>query len=621
MEIPVYRRRTETFKRPVSTAEQEGHLFKAGEFQQEAREHQRTAQTAALVGGLAQDALGVVGNILAVKSATDLMAAETEMIRRKNEFKLKLNDPNNPVPVEEWNSLLDAELASIRADEEEKLKLRRSKEEFGRRFDRWEDDFRNDIAVDAQVRTELKSESDYNNSFNNAILTGDFKKAKEYTEGVRGWLLSPAQADANIALASKTIAENYLAGLAKNIIETQGHQAAKDFIYSDQANRLLEMKGISPLVLPDRERDAIASRVATDWKNKLALVEHEHQVRRTEQRFTAYDEIIAGTFSLEELANETRLGGKYSDIEPGDQKQLMNMVKEKPAESRWEITDPGIEAQVAQYFRSDATVRQKKAYIDKRHGSGISNDDYNKYLNQIGFPSKAVGADSNTVSDPDLYAEYVIKILDANIDEFDIENELAGDIGADEDGNPRISPKDAKTLATWNRTVKTTPAYDEALGMFSQAYKDIIIDIDQMVDMQKKFEIKAESGDYTPTGLIQEATNMIAEKNEEFIEDELEKFRVEGKLFKHKETAEEWIKRHPPEKKDRSPLPPLEEGNISDFVQWRNVESTGGNVQAVNLDEGELFSDDDGKTWYMKYGGIWYIVDPPTGNMTPYKRK
>ena len=475
--------------------------------------------------------------------------------------------------------------------------------------------------MDLQKQTALKSASDFKNSYDNAVLGRDYKKAKEYVEGVRGWLITNAEADQMLKSAEKTIAYNFLAVSAKSIIETQGNQASIDFIYSDKANEILEGMGINPASLPDRERDAIASRVATDWKNKLALVEHEHQVRRTEQLFSAYDEIIAGEFSLEELENERRVGGKYSDIETRDQKQLMSMVSEKPAESRWEITDPEIEAQVAQYFRSDATVRQKKAYIDKRHGSGISNDDYNKYLNQIGFPSKAVGADSDTVSDPDLYAKYVERILDAGEDEFDVENDLVGDVGADEDGNPRISPKDAKTLATWNRTVKTTPAYDEALDMFSQAYKDEFIDIGQMVDMQKNFEIKAESGDYTPTGLVQEATNMIAEKNEEFIEDELEKFRVEGKLFKHKETAEEWIARHPPEKKERSPLPPVEEGNVSDFVQWRNVDLTGGNVQVVNFEEGEVFSDDGGKTWYMKYGGIWYIVDPPTGNMTPYKRE
>ncbi len=603
-----------SFRKPVSTLDQEKHLVKA-------RKHQRTAQDVALIGGLAQDALGVVDNILAVKSATDLMAAETEMVRRKREFMLKLTDPKNPVPFDEWESLTNEEIASIREDIDSGLNLRRSKEEFGRRYDRWSDDFLTEIRVDLQKQTALKSASDFKNSYDNAVLGRDYKKAKEYVEGVRGWLITNAEADQMLKSAEKTIAYNFLAVSAKSIIETQGNQASIDFIYSDKANEILEGMGINPASLPDRERDAIASRVATDWKNKLALVEHEHQVRRTEQLFSAYDEIIAGEFSLEELENERRVGGKYSDIETRDQKQLMSMVSEKPAESRWEITDPEIEAQVAQYFRSDATVRQKKAYIDKRHGSGISNDDYNKYLNQIGFPSKAVGADSDTVSDPDLYAKYVERILDAGEDEFDVENDLVGDVGADEDGNPRISPKDAKTLATWNRTVKTTPAYDEALDMFSQAYKDEFIDIGQMVDMQKNFEIKAESGDYTPTGLVQEATNMIAEKNEEFIEDELEKFRVEGKLFKHKETAEEWIARHPPEKKERSPLPPVEEGNVSDFVQWRNVDLTGGNVQVVNFEEGEVFSDDGGKTWYMKYGGIWYIVDPPTGNMTPYKRE
>ena len=60
MEIPTYRRRSETFKRPISTAEQEGRLRNARKFQQEARGHQRAAQDIALVGGLVQDAVGVV---------------------------------------------------------------------------------------------------------------------------------------------------------------------------------------------------------------------------------------------------------------------------------------------------------------------------------------------------------------------------------------------------------------------------------------------------------------------------------------------------------------------------------------------------------------------------------
>lgn len=443
MQIPVYNRRVGAtrYRRPVSTLEAEKHLV-------EARKYQRKAQDIALVGGLVQDTLGVVDNILAVKSATDLMAAETEMVRRENEFFLKLTDPNNPVPVEEWNSLAITELASIRADEGEKLKLRRSKEEFGRRFDRFEIDFNDKVATNAQVRAADKSKSDYDNSVIAAEDALNYKKVKEYTEGVRGWLITEAEADEQLLKSEKKIAESYLANGAKQIIEDFGHQRAKDWIYSDQANEILKSKGIRPEALPDNERDAIAKRVIADWNYKLSVADKEHKIRLADQGRLAADMYSDGTLTIDILAKETRPGGLFADFGGEEQTKYINMIESRPkaglgGEDPATINDPEIwDKFTTDYYNTDPATRPKdeemRKYLEKYKGAGISLTNYKTFSEYLAPDDAGFSKRTPEIVDPivdaamaDVSTFYDNKIEDKRLDEeelLEVSNEKANQL-------------------------------------------------------------------------------------------------------------------------------------------------------------------------------------------------
>ena len=383
MQIPEYNRRVGAtgFRKPVSTLESEKHLVKA-------REHQRTAQNISLIGGLAQDTLGVVDNILAVKSATDLMAAETEMAKRESEFFLKLNDPANPIPFDEWESMTNDELASIKADEEEKLPLRRSKEEFGRRFDRWEVDFRDRLQVQLRIRTAGEADSKFRNSYSAAIDDGNYKKVKEYVEGVRGWLLTSAEADQKLLEAETTIAYNIASAEIDGFDDIE--QGIKH-LYSKDLNESLKAKGIDrPEVLTPAIRKAMEKTKREDWRFKQTLETERFQNANMEQMEEAQKLTYTGkiTSTMIDSGEFDRL---YPDVTAEQKRILRGIIEQRGKESTTKApqTAPEFEVELGIRFADENVSNWELNQLVEswltpdEQGRLMTYDDYQSFLTDL----------------------------------------------------------------------------------------------------------------------------------------------------------------------------------------------------------------------------------------------
>lgn len=557
MNIIPYQQRVKpsTYRRPVSTAKAEGKLAEAKKYQQKAGKYRYRAGMVSAIGGIAQSLASVTQKIFAEHEAVELMNAETETDKRQSDFFLSLNDPKNPVHYSEWTEKYAEFRTGTEEDLTEKITLPGAKREFKRWYERSANDFGTKIDTEVQRKMILEDKDAFFYNVEYWTKKGDFGKVKEYIEGARGFLITSGKADEMLLEAQENIAK-----ITYEQFKQYAWETTYNMPYDEAVKAIMNPKNFKGLDMGDRKE--IKTAIDVDEKLRKDRVKREHDIKRTDQNLELGDMYVNRTLTMKFLAEETRPDGLLSDIKDSDYTKWINMLESRPKE--------GVEK-------------------DKETNPDLQTDD-------------------------GLFMDIMEDILAPEKDEFETNKKIAENIGADSDGNPRLSPKVAEQLTSYNKEHKDNPVFDQAVSMFTQAFKDEFLTAKELAEETDKFVLKAKSGDYTPAGLIQEAENMIALKHEEYIEDKLEKFSKKGKLFKKKETVEEWVERHPPEKKA---LPPLEVGNITDFMEWKNLTDRA-SIKTTPIGDSEAHQFNG--VWYTKIGNKWYVADLENNTWNPYKR-
>ncbi len=339
---------------------------------------------------------------------------------------------------------------------------------------------------------------------------------------------------------------------AMRIMTTEGIEPAKAWLYSKDAPKIS---------LDDRK--IIEKRMQTEWDEWENRIEKERQ-----------------------MASDKAQEYLWDLLRQGKTENYKQVIDNQPIEVQ------GASGKLAWEKRFDAWIKaDKKAREDDTKST-------------------------NEKTDEELFLNITKKILDPAIDEFEIKNEIQENTGADESGKARLSATDAEKLTSWVNEHKDNPVFKQALNMFNDAFDEgYVREPHELAEMTNEYAIKVSSGDYTPAGLIQEAENMLALKSHEYISDKLEKFKEGKKLFKKRETPEEYVARHPPGKK---PLPQKESGNITDFMEWKNLTDRK-SIKTTPIGDTEAHEFDG--VWYTKIRGKWYIADLKNNTWNPYKRE
>lgn len=384
MNIKPYQQQTRpsSFRKPVSTVKAEGKLA-------EAKKYQQKAGDIAFFGGLVTNMIPVADKILDVKSATDLMKAETTVDKRKNDFLLRLNDPENRVPYDEWESLTNEELQNIKIDAMEGLTLRRSKKEFERRYERWSNGFKNEIAIELLRQQELEAEADFIKSVEYQTAEGDFAKVREYVAGARGWLVTPAEADQMEKEAESQIAYNIASAGVDSFADIE--QGMK-YLHSEELNKVLEAKGINPGALTAGTRKKMEKTKREDWRFKQALETERFQNANMAQMEDAQRMAHTGEVTVEML-DSGEIDRMFPDITAPNKRTLRAIIDNKTKEIETGVpqkTDPGFEVELGLMFADTEGVSnwELNQWVIERlepdeEGKFISYDDYQSFLTDL----------------------------------------------------------------------------------------------------------------------------------------------------------------------------------------------------------------------------------------------
>jgi len=582
--------------------------------------------------------------------------------------------PKKPIPYEEWEKRTADENLKIKNDVLAEMRLPRSKKTFEERYEKIANDFTYTVAVELRRQEILEAEGIYYASKEAAIENNNIAKVKEYIIGAKAALiLSPEDAVKDLQDAEERIAYN----IAKRAAYSLGDfEKALQFIHTPEMNKVLKENGINPARFTDQAKESLEQQLRVDRSLQLSIEDREHRKRRVEQNLTIADRYAKNDPGLVDwLIEETKPGGELSDIEDTEYRAWINMIESRPdtvEKGKWEITDPDVEAEVIKYVNDPEKTKQEKIdFIKSKHGEGLSNDDTNRYLNKLGVPGgrwditdadieakviKYINNPDKTLdekiayvkgkhgfglsnddtnkylaklgqpagpkagkspyeeSNPEMLAEVLRMIFDDDYNLPMTEDYIMDNMGPDpETGEPRIAPKDVKSLMPFARTHEKSPAYVRAMKEIDQAFKDGIIDNSQYTAILNEFTREVNQGDKTEEGIVDQMKNLLIQSSEEYAEDVLEEaedYRWYGRRKKREAEVERYLAEHEPETRY--------EGTPKHFADWMaiSVEETQSQYYAENMMWAHLYKN----RIYTFMRGAWHVLNQEGTAWNPYRR-
>ena len=505
-----------SFRRPASTAK--------------AEKYRRQARDIAFVGNVAGQLISMTDKMVEARAQDQYATAITNATEELNNLELKYaQDPDYATHTERYQQ--DTE--GIRSDILETLENDRAQKYFNDWWDAHEESYRIGIAKNAFLaearhmryrleKVNLPKAAQGNNSEGQAEVAVKSLIAGAYAAGH----LAQEEREQLQDYWLHQIDVNEVTKTTQDLLYNEGVESAQKFLAADNKLYPEERKSLAT------EIDARAKALDADARKKREIeIEaiHEDLVHK-------YYDYDGNKISASDLIEHI----KASDLPATDKKSWIDKVLkgiEEPKEekSRYEVTDPEIEAKVLTYTnRKDKTPDEKELYIMKRLGKGLSNDDVNKYLAKIGKEGVAkAGKTANELTDPDLYMATLKKIVDPKVTLEEVNRDIRENLGADESGNPGLSAESGERLMSWNKEHKKDPVRKQGLQLFTDAYKKGYLDSNELADITEDWQLQIETGDYTAENKIKLAEQMIDKLNEEYLED-----RMRG--WSKKKEAEEY---------------------------------------------------------------------------------
>ena len=505
-----------SFRRPVSTTR--------------AEKYQRQARDIAFMGDVGSQLLNITDRMVEARAQDQYATGITNAVEQLNNLELNYaQDPDYTTHVERYQQ--DTE--GIRSDILETMQgVPRAQKYFNEWWDAHEESYRIGIATNA-MKAEARHMR-YRLDVNLSKVVKSDNSEGQAEVAVRSLIAGALAAghltqEGNEQLLSESlhaIDVNEVTKTTQNLLYNEGVDSAQKFLAADNKLYADERKALST------EIDARAKALDADARKKREIeIEaiHEDLVHK-------YYDYDGNKISASDLIEHI----KASDLPATDKKSWIDKVLkgiEEPKEekSRYEVTDPEIEAKVLTYTnRKDKTPDEKELYIMKRLGKGLSNDDVNKYLAKIGKEGVAkAGKTANELTDPDLYMATLKKIVDPKVTLEEVNRDIRENLGADESGNPGLSAESGERLMSWNKEHKKDPVRKQGLQLFTDAYKKGYLDSNELADITEDWQLQIETGDYTAENKIKLAEQMIDKLNEEYLED-----RMKG--WSKKKEAEEY---------------------------------------------------------------------------------
>jgi len=322
-----------------------------------------------------------------------------------------------------------------------------------------------------------------------------------------------------------------------------------------------------------------------------------------------YSELLDYVESSEAMKSprETIKKIELSGLEAGDESVLKGRLKERLEEKEEslrmkEIGEARRDIREGRITRANAGViwnTERYKYLTGSDRTALENFIYSWESRQD------EAKNPNEVTDSGALLEAVTMAMDPGKNIPETEKHIRDNTGADENGNPRLSVKDAPNLIKLARQLKEDYYLKAAGNRFENALADELIDDKQYVELTTQFIQKVATGEYTEDGIVQLAENMLVQASEDYAKQlfkETKGYRWRWSESKQEAERARYIAEHRPETIQAAP------GSVEDFqltYEKKPKETTytsqGNEVQVVE------YSGKD--RYFSKIGGIWHFLN------------
>jgi len=530
---------------------------------------------------LVSKGVNYIGAVMEAKVTADMMKAETELTKRSYDFFNKIDDPQNTTPYKEWPGMAQESLQQWHDEILDSIDSRGAKKAFEEAWPSYSNEFMNKVNLKTNEALVYDMKANYLKGLDTAIKSNNFVQAMKFIKGAEASrLITPEQAYKDERDAREQIAT----GIIQNTIKSLGYEGGISFLKNEKAiERVLRGNGLEAPDFTDEAKNKIEKQLKSEWDIvKKQQAEQEKQIFEREQE-RLWDLFRENKLTPEEIdraqipavsggegdkmwwqgkldakikadkgvekvnAKHNKYNAEYDRINNTVNKLIESGETEKADEiidqiqkSKLKEGDQGIltsrinnwrkgieeDIRIDEYL--DAKDRIESGEITKIEQ--ISNSKKYEHLSladikslESSLKTKIKAENPNYISDPDKKAELDRLILQGRKEEaLDF---LRKNTGADKDGNPGISLKEAgkyKDELLKEREEAVKNATKEGIDLIDSTFKQMMKVAE---DPKDRYDIETAqkrlitnyremiTDDMEPAEVVQKAKDMLDVEN------------------------------------------------------------------------------------------------------------
>jgi hypothetical protein len=562
------------YQRPVSTARAERHLAQAEEY----RYQTHMFSSFFRFGG---ETLKVADRIFAAKEASDVANAQVDVENALTETWTEMQQ----LHYSEWKTLWEKRRPEIEERIIEGLDLPRSKEAFKEWYPRRADKFETDLGANILSKYQSQVKVDYVNDVQFWAELGKDFKVVELLETIRSTnLYTPEELDKIEKAAQETLNYGIASREVQRILQSPDGslEAARGYMDSDKAPALSETsRNKLHDAIDEFEKKEIAEDEETLWdlyrQDKLdeleATIDNTRLPAAGDRSKLSWQKLVDSRRDTLKKVNEgkaekeaydrelrdfelrARRGEKISDeelvgsvLDKTDRNHITSIMEGEEQEREAILWEDDYNA-AREWIRRDL-LKQKliDGINDETRFRHLKPKDREHFVNEIEKENNA--KDPNKQTDGRVLSDVMDVVLKPDVPSPTKYKVIRDNTGADEDGNPRLSDGDARTIH--NFVDNATPDWymQYVKDLFKGALDNEWIDEDEFAQLNRDFYGRIAEGDLSEEGIRQHGEHLLMRVSDEFAKKKLKE--TEGyswKVGRRRQEAEieRFIEERPPE--------------------------------------------------------------------------